>query len=169
MLGKNPIHRLDQHHTQVLKNTARLNHLINEIETGGLEVMQLHHHDLVKLRHQILNDSIVHFRQEEEVLFPEILKQIPEARGLINELLEEHNLIRTLYHDLLQAITEEKPQSFVETAQSAGEILQNHIIKEDAFLNESGSKCLHSEDFESMNHQLNLIEQDCANWPSNQL
>ncbi|MEO8149519.1 MAG: hemerythrin domain-containing protein [Bacteroidia bacterium] len=65
-----------------------------------------------------------HFRKEEEILFKSVRNKSPELRKLTNELVLEH-------HKITQLIQQALLKSAAELLHEIGEMLQQHIRKEE--------------------------------------
>jgi hemerythrin-like domain-containing protein len=71
-------------------------------------------------------DLVPHFAAEEQTLFP-VMEQYVGKLALIEELLEEHRQLRALVDRLRQS----DPEAQAETLQTFGELLRDHIRKEE--------------------------------------
>jgi mannose-6-phosphate isomerase-like protein (cupin superfamily) len=68
-------------------------------------------------------ESVLHFREEEEELFPLVLRHAPAASGLLQELVGEH--LR------LHALAGRLAEGELDAAAEAGELLERHVRREE--------------------------------------
>ncbi len=73
-------------------------------------------------------ELVPHFTNEEEILFPFIKKQILELDSLIGEIFNEHQKIHYLFEEL------KKKKNNPELLNELGNLLENHIRKEERIL-----------------------------------
>lgn len=74
------------------------------------------------------SDLIIHFKDEEEILFPLLRNKTSELDKLIDELLDEHKKIE----DGISSLN--KADDLVDDLDKVGIILENHIRKEERIL-----------------------------------
>ncbi len=74
------------------------------------------------------NELSIHFKNEEEILFPVVKGKDEEIDGLINGILEEHKEIEKLI--VLLKTSENK----IDTLDNLGNLLERHIRKEERIL-----------------------------------
>jgi len=74
------------------------------------------------------SDLKIHFKDEEEILFPLLRDKSSELDKLIDELLDEHNIIEKGISSLKQS------DELVKQLDEIGVILENHIRKEERIL-----------------------------------
>jgi hypothetical protein len=83
----------------------------------------------------ILTKSMLHFLQEEQVLFPEIIKLKVSYKLKVRELLKQHVEIKKVYSAIVEAIELEDHKALLQWAKQAVAILRKHIKVEDKFFN----------------------------------
>lgn len=74
-------------------------------------------------------DLLPHFAAEEEALFPAMEQHLGKL-AVIDELLQEHHRMRSLVDQLRQS----EPGTQADTLQAFGELLRDHIRKEERVL-----------------------------------
>ena len=75
----------------------------------------------------------VHFRQEEEALFPIMIQADENAKQPIEAMLEEHKIIETAHRSLKEELDGDKPspELIIENGERIVEVLTGHINRED--------------------------------------
>jgi len=125
------LEKLDGHHREIEKILNNMESLVENIQLGGEDAFQMHFIELDKLRIRILTKSMLHFLQEEQVLFPEIINALPKFKKIINGLLKEHEEIKEIYVGLVDAISMQNIAKLEKWATKAIKVLRNHIKHED--------------------------------------
>jgi hypothetical protein len=126
---------LNHHHRDLEKILDNMEDMIENLELGGEEMFQMHYLQLEKLRIRILTKSMLHFLQEEQVLFPEIIKLKTTYKLKVRELLKQHVEIKKVYGAIVEAIELEDHKALLQWAKQAVAILRKHIKVEDKFFN----------------------------------
>jgi len=84
------------------------------------------------------NELEVHFRKEEDALFPVIERHIPREGGPLGVMLDEHTRLRELRRRLVSLAPGAEEGSgvaaFEKVANELDDLLRNHIDKEDNIL-----------------------------------
>jgi hemerythrin-like domain-containing protein len=78
-----------------------------------------------------------HHAKEEEILFKELKKEDVQGRMHCNpmdQMLHEHDLGREFVKNLEEGIKEEDKEKIIENARGYGQLLREHIFKEDNIL-----------------------------------
>ncbi len=68
-----------------------------------------------------------HFQKEERILFPYLKERVPSLEGMINQLLEEHQVLIQLFQQLFN----NRSTADVNLLDSLGRKLEYHIRKEE--------------------------------------
>lgn len=121
-------------HQEALRKLAALGEDLRALRNGAaLEEHRRRIEDFAAFLEEALK---VHFRREEEALFPALGKYIGLDSGPIAVMLAEHEEIRAAHRELVKELAEERPD--VEVVIGAGgtiiDILEPHIDKEDNIL-----------------------------------
>lgn len=123
--------------------------LFSDDHTHALEMLEKLHGDIEKLKRDedlisvkeglsefvdFLEHALkVHFRQEEEALFPVMIKADIRAKEPIEAMLEEHKIIETAHRSLKEELLGDKPspEVIIENGEKIVEVLTGHINRED--------------------------------------
>jgi len=95
-----------------------------------------------------LDDSLLHFREEEEVLFPLVIDRLDAPIELLSRLLLEHVRMHRLVRSLRTEVEEGAPAP--ETLHAIGELLAAHIRVEEAELFPLMERLVSEEDLRSI-------------------
>jgi hemerythrin-like domain-containing protein len=139
------LEKLDGHHREIEKILKNMEDVVANIQLGGEDAFQMHFIELDKLRIRILTKSMLHFLQEEQVLFPEIVAALPKFKKIINGLLKEHDEIKEIYSELVEAINRQNLTKLEKWATKAIKVLRSHIKHEDKMFVHVQGKWLTSE------------------------
>ncbi len=93
-------------------------------------------------------ELVPHFTNEEEILFPFIKKQISELDSLIVEIFNEHQKIHFLFDEL------KKRKNNLELLNELGNLLENHIRKEERILFEKIQTLIPPETLELLRNKI---------------
>ena len=80
------------------------------------------------------NETLSHFKKEEDVLFPEFEKQTGSAQGPTQVMVFEHEQVRGLIGKLAGALEDEDRDAYLSLAESMMILLQQHNMKEEQML-----------------------------------
>jgi len=80
------------------------------------------------------NETLSHFKKEEEVLFPEFEKQTGSAQGPTQVMVFEHEQVRGLIGKLADSIEKQDRDAYLSLAESMMILLQQHNMKEEQML-----------------------------------
>jgi hemerythrin-like domain-containing protein len=111
----------DHHHALALALRCR-KQALGQIQPAGAEGLRHRADEFMSFFESALTP---HFRAEEEVLFPFVESNLPEAREIIAALLEEHREIRRL-SSLLAA-----KEGLSKVLFDAGDVLERHVRREE--------------------------------------
>jgi hemerythrin-like domain-containing protein len=75
------------------------------------------------------NDTLLHFHEEEEVLFPRLLEHLGEAPAVLTRVLVEHVRIHGMVAQLKDALTSGAPSG--QQLRALGETLRAHVRLEE--------------------------------------
>jgi hemerythrin-like domain-containing protein len=111
----------DHHHGLALALRCR-KQALGQIKPMGAEGLQARAREVLAFYSTHLAR---HFRAEEEVLFPLLQSLVPESRPIIDQLLREHEQIRSAVKQL------EKAAGAAKILFDLGDALERHIRKEE--------------------------------------
>jgi hemerythrin-like domain-containing protein len=139
----------DHHHALALALRCR-KQALGQLKPLGLQGLR---ERADEVRSFYARDLISHFRAEEEVLFPLVQSLVPESRPLIDQLLHEHQLIRSAIPELERAVGLGKAMF------DLGDLLERHIRKEERELFPLFEKHVESKDAEAAGEGIKEILQ----------
>ncbi len=90
--------------------------------------------------------TLLHFKKEEEVLFPEFEQKTGIVMGPTQVMRHEHNQARDLLEKLEKALGERNREEFLSTGESLMILLQQHNMKEEQILYPMSDQNLPSEE-----------------------
>jgi hemerythrin-like domain-containing protein len=111
----------DHHHGLALALRCR-KQALGQIRPVGLEGLRQR---ATEFQHFFTNNLAAHFRAEEQVLFPQLRIQVPESERIIEQLIREHEQIRSTMPQLQDEFRLGK------TIFDLGDLLERHIRKEE--------------------------------------
>lgn len=94
------------------------------------------------------SDLTIHFKDEEEILFPLLRDKSSELEKLIDELLDEHKVIEKGISSLKQS------DELVKQLDEIGVILENHIRKEERILFQEAQSVLSENEFDNIKNSI---------------
>jgi len=80
------------------------------------------------------NETLSHFKREEEILFPEFEKLTRSTEGPTRVMIFEHEQVRGLFAKMAEAIEEKKRDDYLSLSESMMILLQQHNMKEEQML-----------------------------------
>jgi hemerythrin-like domain-containing protein len=80
------------------------------------------------------NETLSHFKKEEDILFPEFEKQTGSAQGPTQVMVFEHEQVRGLIGKLAGALEDKDRDAYLSLAESMMILLQQHNMKEEQML-----------------------------------
>ena len=95
---------------------------LGQIRPPGLEGLRQR---AMEFRLFFTNHLVAHFRAEEQALFSHLRIQLPESRPIIEQLIREHEQIRSTMAQLQDEL------SLARTLFDLGDLLERHIRKEE--------------------------------------
>ena len=90
--------------------------------------------------------TVLHFKKEEEILFPEFEAKTGMVMGPTQVMRHEHNQARELLEKLESALEEEDRDTFLSAGESLMILIQQHNMKEEQILYPMSDQNLESED-----------------------
>jgi hemerythrin-like domain-containing protein len=131
-----PTEILSADHKKVLENLKVMEQAIRDIKSPDIKKT------LSDLKDFLKNEIEIHFRKEEEALFPEIEKFIPREGGPVGVMLMEHEDLNRYKDGLIKGIdlflgdenSAEALSLIKENGTSYINLLREHIYKEDNML-----------------------------------
>ena len=80
------------------------------------------------------NETLLHFKKEEETLFPAFEQQTGSAQGPTQVMIFEHEQVRGLIGKMAEAIESKDKDAYLSLAESMMILLQQHNMKEEQML-----------------------------------
>ncbi len=80
------------------------------------------------------NETLTHFKKEEETLFPALEAQTSMAQGPTQVMRYEHDQVRGLIGKMAEALEQEDKDAYLSLAESMMILLQQHNMKEEQML-----------------------------------
>ncbi len=91
------------------------------------------------------NDILLHFKKEEEILFPAFEKQTGGAQGPTQVMVFEHEQVRGLINKMAEAVENKDRDAYLSLAESMMILLQQHNMKEEQMLYAMCDRVIESE------------------------
>lgn len=111
----------DHHHGLALALRCR-KQALGQLKPMGLKGLK---ERTQELREFFANNLVVHFRAEEEVLFPKLCELMPESAAIVEQLIRDHQQIRAAMPQL------EGEAGLGKLVFDLGDLLERHIRKEE--------------------------------------
>ena len=124
----NPLDALREEHTEIRTALNKFGNILKKIPAGVSDS------ELNEISEYLDKDIEVHFKREEEALFPVLGNYIGIETGPINVMIIEHNSCRELTGDLKKKIEGKDYKSVVSAGKALIELLSEHEDKEDGIL-----------------------------------
>ncbi len=83
---------------------------------------------------QFANETLLHFKKEEETLFPAFEKQTGSEQGPAQVMRFEHEQVRGLIGKMAEAVEKQDKDAYLSLAESMMILLQQHNMKEEQML-----------------------------------
>jgi len=83
---------------------------------------------------QFANETLLHFKKEEETLFPAFEQQTGSTQGPTQVMIFEHKQVRGLIGKMAQAVESKDKDAYLSLAESMMILLQQHNMKEEQML-----------------------------------
>ncbi len=127
-INLNPLDVLREEHAEIRTALNKFGSLLKKIPSGVSDS------ELNELSEYLDKDIEVHFKREEEALFPILGKYIGIETGPINVMIIEHNSCRELTSNLKKKIESKDYKSISSAGKALIELLSEHEDKEDSIL-----------------------------------
>ncbi len=150
----------EKKHTQLAQLAKQLEKVINDISYHEQFEFEQNLSKLHRLRHLMNNEIGNLFKIEEEVVYPFLLKKIPESHVVIEQLLEGHQDLQHLIHDVCRAIDQEQVNLFIEEAPELLEKIHIHFEQEEALFKELPPAALNIKEYTPLNIKMHEIERE---------
>jgi hemerythrin-like domain-containing protein len=124
----NPLEALREEHTEMRTALSKFENILKKIPAGVSDS------ELNEISEYLNKDVEVHFKREEDALFPVLGNYIGIETGPINVMLIEHNSCRELTGDLRKRIEVKDYKSAASAGKALIELLSEHEDKEDVIL-----------------------------------
>ena len=111
----------DHHHGLALALRCR-KQALGQIKPMGLAGLR---ERAQEFRNFFNRNLVLHFRAEEEVLFPRLRVRVPESESIIDQLTRDHDAIRSAMPQL------ERDSGLAKVIFDLGDLLERHIRKEE--------------------------------------
>jgi hemerythrin-like domain-containing protein len=111
----------DHHHGLALALRCR-KQALGQLKPMGLKGLK---ERTQELRDFFANNLVVHFRAEEEVLFPKLRELMPESAAIVDQLVHEHRQLRDAVAQL------DSDAGLSKLVFNFGDLLERHIRKEE--------------------------------------
>lgn len=135
MNGTTLFERMRQDHRRVLERVDALEHAARPMEPrrGRARVPNVVMRDVVAL---LKDQFATHMAAEDEVLFPALLRALPQTRATLDPLRAEHEELRSMLHRLECTLGESPGRSRNEEiaiqVRDLADLLRIHVRKEEA-------------------------------------
>ncbi len=96
--------------------------------------------------HKFKEDTLLHFRKEEEILFPKFEETTGITMGPTQVMRHEHAQARELLGKLEQALNSQDKDTFLSVGESLMILIQQHNMKEEQILYPMSDQHLNSEE-----------------------
>jgi hypothetical protein len=150
----------EKKHLQLSQLARQLEKVINEISYHEQFEFEQNLSKLHRLRHLMNNEIGNLFKIEEEVVYPFLLKKLPESHAVIEQLLEGHQDLQHLIHDVCRAIDQEQVNLFIEEAPQLLEKINLHFTQENALFSELPPEALNIKEYSNLNQKMYQIERE---------
>jgi hemerythrin-like domain-containing protein len=124
----NPLDALREEHTEMRTALNKFGNILKKISDGVSDS------ELNEISQYLDKDVELHFKREEDALFPVLGNYIGIETGPINVMLIEHNSCRELTGDLKKRIEGKDYKSAASAGKALIELLSEHEDKEDGIL-----------------------------------
>ncbi|MGC8555072.1 MAG: hemerythrin domain-containing protein [Candidatus Acidulodesulfobacterium sp.] len=124
----NPLDALREEHTEMRTVLNKFENILKKIPAGVSDS------ELNEISEYLNQDVELHFKREEDALFPVLGNYIGIETGPINVMLIEHNSCRELTGDLKKRIEGKDYKSIASSGKTLIELLSEHEDKEDGIL-----------------------------------
>jgi len=102
---------------------------------GAEEAVALNEWEVANKRFlEFANETLRHFKEEEEVLFPAFEAQTGSAEGPTMVMRHEHDQVKGLIGKMAEALENEDRDAYLSLAESMMILLQQHNMKEEQML-----------------------------------
>ena len=121
----NLVERLYEEHSGI---NAKIERLYDVVETfDDIDALK-------KLFEELNKEILIHLREEEELLFPELVKKMGTSATSLQLILKEHEEIKTLLKEINNLILEGNRPKIFSAVHSLGAKLEDHLKKENNLL-----------------------------------
>jgi len=110
-----------------------------------------------KLFKEFKEKTLLHFKKEEDVLFPEFEQRTGIVMGPTQVMRMEHNQARELLEEMEQALKNKDKNTFLSAGESLMILIQQHNMKEEQILYPMSDQHLDSEDMVSKMAELGEV------------
>ena len=124
----NPLDALREEHAEIRTVLSKFENFLKKIPNGVTES------ELNEISEYLDKDVELHFKREEDALFPILGNYIGIETGPINVMLIEHNSCRELTGDLNKKMGSKDYKSIASAGKALIELLSEHEDKEDGIL-----------------------------------
>ena len=137
------------HETEVLMEKIRI---LKKYSDGKLSSKK----QLIEVSKFFNNTMITHFKAEELTLF-KVMKEKGQLE-IIQDLLEDHKIMRKLFLDLEKAMEKDNKQELRKITEKISTIIQPHILKEEEILIPKARELLSKKEFSEIEKQSKILE-----------
>jgi len=123
----NLVERLYEEHTGINIKIERLYDMLETFDGKDIDPIR-------KLFDELKKEILLHLREEEELLFPEIIKKMGTATTSVQLILKEHDEIKNLLKEIDTIISEGNKPKIFSAIHSLGTKLEDHLRKENNLL-----------------------------------
>jgi len=96
------------------------------------------------------NETLSHFKREEEVLFPKFEELTRSTEGPTRVMIFEHDQVRGLFGKMAEAIESKNRDDYLSLSESMMILLQQHNMKEEQMLYAMCDRVIPTEDKEEL-------------------
>ena len=104
------------------------------------------------------NEALLHFKKEEEILFPAFEAQTGSTQGPTQVMRFEHEQVRGLIGKMAEAIETKDRDAYLSLSESAMILLQQHNMKEEQMLYAMCDRVIPRESRETLIQSMNEAE-----------
>jgi hemerythrin-like domain-containing protein len=154
---KDPISMLTEEHKQALHYTVTLNNAADRIKRDGFSFDA--YMEISDAIIYIETEIRLHDKKEEEILFPLLVKYLPEQTNALRfehrELWSAMSQLRMIVKDVSEGnIHGSTIFELVKATRAVADLLKNHIHKEDTFVFPQVRKLLSKEEYQRLTNNL---------------
>ncbi len=123
----NLVERLYEEHNGINAKIERLYSVVETLNDSSINTLK-------KLFEELNREILIHLREEEELLFPELAKKMGTSATSLQLILKEHEEIKNLLKEINNLILEGNKPKIFSAVHSLNNKLEDHLKKENNLL-----------------------------------